>query len=36
VEISPDQFPEEDLHSAGPLLAVVVGLALRRPGDKAS
>jgi type IV pilus assembly protein PilM len=36
VEISPDQFPEEDLHTAGPLLAVVVGLALRRPGDKAS
>ncbi len=36
VEVSADQFTDEDLHQAGPILAVVVGLALRRPGDKAS
>ncbi len=36
VEFDPEQFPDEDLHQVGSVLAVVVGLALRRPGDKTS
>jgi type IV pilus assembly protein PilM len=34
VEYDPGQFSVEDLDQAGPLLAVAVGLGLRRPGDK--
>jgi len=30
----PAQFSAEELDQAGPLLAVAVGLGLRRPGDK--
>jgi type IV pilus assembly protein PilM len=36
IECDPDQFPDEDLTHVGPLLTVAVGLALRRPGDKAT
>lgn len=35
-EVDPARFPDEDLQQAGPALAVAAGLALRRPGDKAS
>ncbi len=34
VEYDPAQFSAEELDQAGPLLAVAVGLGLRRPGDK--
>ena len=34
VEFDPAQFSSEELDQAGPLLAVAVGLGLRRPGDK--
>ena len=34
VEYDAGQFSAEELDQAGPLLAVVVGLGLRRPGDK--
>jgi type IV pilus assembly protein PilM len=34
VEWNAGQFSAEELDQAGPLLAVAVGLALRRPGDK--
>ncbi len=36
LEHDPGQFTEEDLEPVGPMLAVAVGLALRRPGDKAA
>ena len=34
LERTPGQFNEEELADIGPLYAVAVGLALRRPGDK--
>jgi type IV pilus assembly protein PilM len=34
LERTPGQFSEEELAEVGPLFAVAVGLALRRPGDK--
>jgi type IV pilus assembly protein PilM len=36
VEFDPDQFQDQDLQQVGPTLAVAVGLAMRRPGDKTS
>jgi hypothetical protein len=36
VEYDTGQFSAEELDQAGPLLAVAVGLGLRRPGDKAA
>ncbi|MBI4609147.1 MAG: type IV pilus assembly protein PilM [Candidatus Rokubacteria bacterium] len=36
VEFDPARFPAEELEAAGPLLAVAVGLGMRRPGDKAA
>lgn len=34
IQRDPAEFPDEELRSAGPPLAVAVGLAMRRPGDK--
>jgi type IV pilus assembly protein PilM len=36
IAFDPEKFPEEDLQQVGPMLAVAVGLGLRRPGDKAT
>jgi type IV pilus assembly protein PilM len=36
VEVDAGRFPAEEMERVGPLLAVAVGLALRRPGDKPS
>jgi len=34
IEVDPDRFAVEDLEASSPLLAVAVGLGLRRPRDK--
>jgi type IV pilus assembly protein PilM len=34
VQFDPNRFPADDLYAAGPLLAVAVGLGIRREGDK--
>jgi type IV pilus assembly protein PilM len=34
IQVSSDRFPAEELGAAAPILAVAVGLGLRRPGDK--
>jgi len=34
VQFDPNRFPADDLYAAGPLLAVAVGLGMRREGDK--
>ncbi len=34
IEFDPNRFPADDLYAAGPLLAVAVGLGIRREGDK--
>jgi type IV pilus assembly protein PilM len=34
LQVDPGRFPAEELAQLGPSLAVAVGLALRRPGDK--
>ncbi len=36
IESEPGEFSPEELQQAGPLLAVAVGLGLRRPGDKSA
>jgi type IV pilus assembly protein PilM len=36
VEVDAGRFPAEEMERVSPLLAVAVGLALRRPGDKPS
>jgi type IV pilus assembly protein PilM len=36
IEVDPGRFPAEEMERMGPVLAVAVGLALRRPGDKPS
>ncbi len=33
VQFDPNRFPADDLYAAGPLLAVAVGLGMRREGD---
>jgi hypothetical protein len=34
IDVDAARFPAEDMARVEPLLAVAVGLALRRPGDK--
>jgi len=34
IQFDPNRFPADDLYAAGPLLAVAVGLGIRREGDK--
>ncbi len=34
IQFDPNRFPADDLYAAGPLLAVAVGLGMRREGDK--
>ena len=34
VQFDPNRFPADDLYAAGPLLAVAVGLGMRREGDQ--
>jgi len=34
IEVDPERFPPADLEASSPVLAVAVGLGLRRPGDK--
>ena len=36
IHFDPNRFPTDDLYAAGPLLAVAVGLAIRRQGDRAA
>ena len=36
IQMDAARFPESEMEAAGPLMAVAVGLALRRPGDKPS
>lgn len=36
IEFDPGRFSAEELEAAGPMLAVAVGLGMRRPGDKSS
>jgi len=36
IQMDAARFPEAEMEAVGPLMAVAVGLALRRPGDKPS